>query len=278
MAAPSHLAEDRQSQENRLIESHLPLVKALALKRYVNNKDFVDLDDLIGAGNEGLVLAAKRFDPTLGYRFATYAAWWVQNRMIQRIRDDRWVMKIPDRVYRALFQLWRAVSQLRQELLREPTILEIAIRMDVPVAKVRGLIIWSGQEILSLDMPVGSDGQSTLGDFITDDHRLGRSNRSEEAIRMQELRKEVQHVLYMLSPQERAVLKQRFGLEWDEEPEQLRVDTCPTRKDSLSLNQVGVAMGLSEERIRQIEAKALRKLRHPVRSRKLRPFVRDKER
>jgi DNA-directed RNA polymerase specialized sigma subunit len=116
-----------------LVRSYLPLVKAIARKFYAKNKDFVDLDDLIGAGSEGLVVAARHFDPALGCRFATYASWWIRNRISRQIRDDRWVMRIPDRTYRKLLKLWKVTAILRDQTRRDPTAREVALAMDEPL-------------------------------------------------------------------------------------------------------------------------------------------------
>src|SRR5947209_13657181 len=159
--------------ESELVQSYLPLVNSIARKVYAKNKDFVDIDDLIGAGSEGLLVAARRFDPTRGCKFATYACWWIQNRISKQVRDDRWVMHIPDRTYRKLLKLWKTAAILRDGLGRVPAVREIAKAMDQPVRLIEMLMMWTGQEAVSLDMPVGTSGTSTLADFLTTDGRLG---------------------------------------------------------------------------------------------------------
>jgi RNA polymerase primary sigma factor len=265
---------DPNMPEDDLVSSHLPLVKWFARKFYTENKDFVDLDDLVGAGNEALVIAARRFEPARGYQFSTYAHWWIQNRMLKLIRDNRWVMQIPERPYRNLPVLSRAASRLRRGLKRDPTVQELAEDMDWSMQYVRGLLLWSLPEVLSLDMPVGAKGLSTLGDFITDDHHLGRSNSHVERMQIKEMGKALDSALGKLSAQEQLVLRQRFGLDSDADEQRMGLSSAVERGEGLGLKQIGALFHLTDERIRQIECRALRKLRNPKIARTLEPFVR----
>jgi RNA polymerase primary sigma factor len=253
-------SEQATRAENELIESHLPLVRATAMKFYSKAKDFVELDDLIGAGSEGLVVAARRFDQRLGCKFSTYALWWIRNKVLEELRHQRWVMQIPDRTYRRVLKLWNVTSNLRREFRRQPTEGELAKRMNIPIWQIRKLLMWARQELASLDMPVGEDEVSTLADFITEDHRLGRSTEGEDLVERGALRGALLAALEKLSVLEREVLTQHYGLNSE------RAEATP--------EEIGRSLRRTPHNVGQIEGKALRKLRGVRHSKKLLPFVR----
>lgn len=244
------------AREHELVLSNLFVVEVIAKKYYSLNKAFVQLEDLIAAGYEGLVVAVKRFDPKRGVQFKTYASWWIRNRIGREIRHSRWIIDIPERDYRRVLKLLKVVRILRQGFGREPTAEEIAKYMDIPCSTARHLLRWTSSDVLSLDMPVGEDGISTLADFITDRHCLWRT--ADGQTERSGLADGLAGILHTLTPREEKIIKMRFGLEDGSE---------------YSLEEIGQSFAITRERVRQIEAKAMRKLRHPSRSRKLAPFL-----
>jgi RNA polymerase primary sigma factor len=253
-AEPGALPPHSRAARDELVEAHQPLVKKMAAAYVKKHRGYVEYDDLVSAGNEGLLVALDRFDTCKQWRFNTYARCWVANKIRLWIRQERWQFRIPDHAYKNALKILRVIRLIRSERVRV-TAEEIAARTNIHELTIHRIFGWIDQQFISLDIPVGDEGKSTLVDCL-EDRWIGRPS---DAVEDSKCRMTVSRILETLSPKEEKVIRLRFGI------------GC---KGEHSPAQIAQEFGVRTRRVQEIERHALRRLREPARATELFPLIR----